>query len=316
MSFKLPDLIIESVIRDGLNNARRDETVIDDVFSDLTCAYASKKYGEREVTKIKEVIRNKEVSLVHAFNLVNSNLPCISIQLADDREDETRTQMGGYVENVSRMFTTPEQLAALVKVGAFTPSSYDPLTGRVGVPDWVSLTDVYANLLFVDGAGVKHPILGGIINEPGAKQFCIGKQEEVALTAGAQITSSIDFEIFQKRGNAEQTQLIIGIHTGEALLTKYLYILVKYFILSRRMDIVNRGLQLSTYTGSDFSRNEEYGGDVVYTRFLNLSGFVQHQWRSDKVQLIDSVDVQVQVAKARLGNEALKLSNSTIKVKE
>jgi hypothetical protein len=316
MSFKLPDLIVESIIRDGLNNARRDESVIEDVFADLNVSYTSKKYGASEIEKIKEVIRNKEVSIVHAFNLVNANLPCISITMADDTEDEKAAQLGGYVHNVTQAFTTPEQLAKLVIVGSFQPTSYDPKTGIVKVPDSVNLSSVYPNLLFVDSSGAKHAIKGGIINDPGAKQFIIGEQAEVDLGGGAEIKSSIDYEIFQKRGNAERTQIILGVHTQDALLTKYLYVLVKYFILSRRTDMVRRGFQLSTYQGSDFSRDVEYGADVVFTRFFHLTGLVMHQWRSDKVQLIDSVDVQVQVAKDRLGNEALDLQDSTIKVRE
>lgn len=316
MSFKLPDLIIESIVRDGLNNARRDETVIDDVFGDLNVSYSSKKYGAAEIEKIKEIIRKKEVSLVHAFNLVNANLPCISIMMADDVEDEKAAQLGGYVYNVAKAFTTPEQLAKLVIVESFAPTSYDPNTGVVRVPDSVNLAAVYPNLLFVDRAGVQHVVLGGIINDPGAKQFIIGEQAEVDLGPGAEIKSSIDYEIFQKRGNSERTQIILGVHTSDALLTKYLYVLLKYFILSRRSDMIQRGFDLSTYQGSDFSRDLEYAGDVVYTRFLHLTGLVMHRWRSDKVQLIDSVDIQVQVGKDRLNNEQLGRQNATIKVKD
>lgn len=316
MSFKLPDLIVESVIRDGFANARRDNSVIDDVFEDLTMSFNSKKYGEAEVQKIKDIINNQEVSLVHSFNLVNSNLPCISIQLTDDRENENEAHMGNYVKNIVRPFTDEDDLANLVVVEAFDPISYDSKSGIVKVGDEVNLAPVHYNLLFVDASGVEHQITGGIINEPGAKQFIIPPGEEVDLGVGAEIKSSINYNLYQKRGNMESTQLILGIHTKEALLTKYLYVLVKYIMLSRRDDLIARGLQLNTYTGSDFHRNPEYVGDVVYTRFFNVSGRVQHQWRSDKVQLIDNVEVNVTVPKDRAGNEELGLEDSTVKVQE
>jgi hypothetical protein len=316
MSFIIPDLIIESILRDGFNNARRDNTVIDDIFEDLTLAFNSKKYGESEVEKIKKIINDQEVSIVHSFNLVNSNLPCISIQLADDRENENEAHMGNYVSNLVLPLTDPDELAALIYVDDITPTSYNVLTGAVLVPDSVNLAGVHANLLFEDSAGAIHTIIGGIINEPGSKQFMVEKGGSVALGSGGIIKSSLDYKIYQKRGNIESTQLILGIHTKEALLTKYLYILVKYFMLSRRDDLIARGLQLNTYTGSDFTRNMEYVADVVYTRFFNVSGRVQHQWRSDKVQLIDNVEVNVTVPKDRAGNEELGLTDSTIKVKE
>lgn len=315
MSFKMPDLIVESILRDGFNNARRDNSVLYDLFEDLTLAYNSKKYGEAEINKIKKIINDQEISIVHAFNLVNSNLPCISIQLADDRENENEAHMGNYVKNIVRPITDPDALAALVYVDEIFPNSYDPITGIVKLPDDVNLAGVHANLLYVDSAKNEFTIIGGIVNDLGAKQFIVDRGSEVALGEGL-IKSSLDYNIYQKRGNIESTQLILGIHTKEALLTKYLYILVKYFMLSRRDDLIARGLQLNTYTGSDFHRNLEYVGDVVYTRFFNVSGRVQHQWRSDKVQLIDNVEVNVVVPKDKKGNEALGLEDSTIKVKE
>lgn len=316
MAFKLPDLILESIIRDGLENARRDETVIEDVFGDLLKPYAAKKYGEAEVNKIKDIIQKREISVVHSFNLVNANLPCISIQLADDREDEARTQIGNYKRNTVTAFATPEELASLTIVGSFTPTSYSPISGIVKVDDLVSLSAIHANHLFVDSAGTKHPILGGIVDVSGKKQFIIAKGATVDLGSGAEIKASIDYNVFIQKGTTENVQLILGIHTKDALLTKYLYILVKYFILSRQSDATIRGMQLSTYSGSDFVRNLEYIGDTVFTRFLNISGMLQPEWRADKVQLIDNVEVKILVEKDQLGNEALNLTNSTVQVKE
>lgn len=316
MTFKLPDLIIESIIRDGLNNIRRDNSIIDDVFGDLTLPFATKKYGQAELDKIKDSINKKEISIVHSFNLTNTTIPCISIQLSDDRESAERSNMGYYVNNYEVPFTSPDQIATTVIVGAFLPTSYNPTTGIVLVPDEVNLAAVYANLVYVDASGTAHSILGGIINDVGSKQFIVEKNGDVAILAPGEIKTTIDYELYQRHGNTEEAQLILGIHTQNALMTKYLYTLVKYFIISRRHDLIARGLQLNTYTGSDFTRNLEYVGDVVYTRFLNVSGMVQHQWRADKVRLIDSVNVQVLVPKDRLGNEALNLDDASIKVKE
>jgi len=316
MSFKLPDLIVESIIRDGLNNARRDETVIEDVFQDLTLSFASKKYGQAEIEKIKTVIRNKEVSVVHAFAINNITNPCISIHLSEDFEEESQAPMGGYQRNFTQPFTSPEKLAALVRVPSFTPTSYDSAVGTVYVPDGVNLAAVHKNLLFVDTDKNEFYILGGINNELGAKQFLIEAGATPTIGAGCEIKSSIDYDQFLQRGNAERTAIVLGIHTQEALLTKYLYTLVKYFILSRKRDMITRGFQLNNYSGSDFQRNQDFEANNVFSRHITLSGLVLHDWRSDKVQLIDNVDVRVKVPKDKLGNVALGLTDQTIQVKE
>lgn len=315
MSFRVPDLIVESILRDGLANARRDESVLDDVFSDLTLAFASKKYGDAEIDKIKKIFQNQEVSIVHSFNLTASNLPCISIQLADDREDSSRAHIGDHTQFYDVMFT-PEEQAKAIFVSSFQPTSYNPNTGIVKVPDSVNLAQVYANLLFVDQAGVQHVILGGISNETGSKQFIIEKNGEVSLSNGAIIKTSIDHNTYEIKGNVESSQIILGIHTKEALLTKYLYTMVKYIILSRKKDMTIRGFSLTTYNGSDFHRNMDYLGDTVFTRFFNISGVLQHAWRSDKVQLIDSVDIIAKVPKDRLDNDQLERTDQTVQVED
>lgn len=316
MSFRMPDLIIESILKDGLNNVRRDESILDDVFEDFTRAYATKKYGPSEIEKIRQIIQNKDVALIHAFSLAPAHTNSISIQLVNDRESVDRAHMGNFVSNITVPITKPDDLAALVKVSSFQPDAYNPLTGVIAIPDSVNLAPVYANLLFVDSTGAEFPILGGIINELGEKQIIIAKGADVSLANGAEIKSSLNFEVYQKHGTVEDQEVLLGIHTKDALLTKYLYILTKYFILSRKKDMISRGFILSTYTGSDFTRDLQYEGDVVYTRFLSLTGTVQHQWRSDKTQLIDSVNVNLKIPKDRLGNEALNREDQTIQVKE
>jgi hypothetical protein len=316
MSFVFPELIIESIIKDGLENARSLPSAIDDVFGNLTRSFSSAKYGQTEIDKIHKVIQEKEVSVVHSFNLVHSKMPCISIQLISDTEDERQAHLGDYVSTVDEPYTDPQDIASTVIVESFQPSSYNPKTGVVTVPDSVNLADVYANLLFIDSAGVEHTILGGIVNDLGKKQFIIGKNSDVALTTGAEIRTSINFRRYQKKGNIEQVSLLIGVHTKDALLTKYLYTLVKYFILSRKADLISRDFLLSTYQGTDFNRNMEYKADVIYTRSLTISGTIQPDWRSDLVQLVDNVKVQIEVEKDMYGNEELGLEDSTVKVTE
>lgn len=316
MAFVLPDLVIESILRDGFKNIRNDESIVDDVFANLTRAFANKKYGQEEIEKIKKIVREKEISIVHSFGLVTSKIPCISIQLADDREDIEHAHIGDWEDTLITPFTDPDKIANTVIVESFDPTTYDSKTGILTVPDSVNLASVHTNHLFVDASGVEHLIIGGIVNDDGAKQIIIELNSDVDLGSGAEIKSQINYDLYEKRGNLEQVQLILGIHTQDPLLTKYVYILVKYFLLSRKKDIHSRDLELSTYSGSDFHRNMDYGADTVYTRFLNVNAKLQNSWRSDKVQLVDNVNVKVLVPKDELGNEALNLENKTIQVKE
>lgn len=297
MPFIMPELILESVVRDGLENVRRDETIIEDVFGNLTRAFASSKYGNAEIEKIKEAISSKEVSVVHSLAQVNSGLQqdgnsmMISFNLGEEAEDTQKAGIGDAFSFVDRPFTKPSKIASVTKVGPFTPTAYNPVTGLVNVPDAVNLANVHVNLLYVDIAGTEHIIRGGINNTTGSKTFMVAKQSDVNITGDGEIKSQITYDRYQTKSNIDNTTILLGVHSKEPLLTKYLYVLVKYFLLSRKKDLISRDFQLSTYRGSDFQKNEKYIGDHVYSRWLTISGMIQHDWNDEKVDLIDHMEI-------------------------
>lgn len=301
MPFVMPELILESVVRDGLENVRRDPSLLDDVFGNLTRAFASEKYGTTEIEKIKTAIVEREVSVVHSLSHVNSGLQTdgktlmISFNLGEESEDESKAGMGDHFATMDVAFKTPSKIAAVTKVAAFTPTAYNAKTGIVTIPDAVNLAPVHVNLLFVDASGTEFNINGSINNTTGSKTIGIDKGVEVDLGPGAEIKSSITFDRYQVKSNIDKTTILLGCHSKEPLLTKYLYTLVKYFLLSRKKDLISRDFQLSTYRGSDFQRNENYTADHVFSRWLTISGMIQHDWNNEKVDLIDNVEVNLTI---------------------
>lgn len=314
MAIKLPDLIIETVIREGLENIRRDTSIIDDIFADLLLDYNLKKYGEREINKLKRFVTKKEVAVTHSFNLVPANLPCYSIQLESDAEDKATAHLDDFEQDFIMEMTDPEDLAGLVVLTNVISSSYDSKSGTVFVDDAVDLSDVHANLLFVDASGTEHSILGGILNTPGSKQFQVAKASEVDISSPGEIKSSLNYEQYEKRGTRSQVRLVIGVHSKDALLTKYLYVMLKYILLSRKADLIKRCFSQSTFSGSDFTRNLEYAGDIVYTRFFTIQGIVEDNWLSDKVIPIDLIDIEVLVDKDKADSEDIKREDQTVKI--
>lgn len=316
MSFKLPDLIIESVIRDGLEAIRRDTSLIEDVFGEISSQLGSlmnSKYGDKEVSRIVEYFTEKEVHIVQAFTQVNTNMPAISIQLLDDTESIKYAYLDDFQADVTKPLTDPDDLAGLVVISGVSLDAYDPNTGIIDIDDAADLSNVHVNHILEDVDGKEFKIVGGIVNDTGAKQVVIETGTAPNLVGPALIKSSINYEQFEKRGNHSDQRLLLGIHTEERLLTIYLYILVKYFLLSRKVDLVKRGFKLATYSGSDFTRNIEYV-EPVFSRYLTVSGLVADDWTSDKVIPIDLVDVKVLVDKDVAGEECFE--DLTVSVSE
>jgi len=313
MSFILPDLVIESVLRAGLDNIQANPDLIDDIFGTLESSYISTKYGTAELARIKAKLVN-DVSVVHSFHEVEAKAPCISIQLMQDGEDVKMATLDDFHGDLEEDITDPGELAALEIISDFTPTGYDTTQKIVSVDDSVDLSLVYANLVFEDVDLDEFVITGGIDNTPGQKQFRINGNTTPNIAGLCNIKSGLDYTLTEVRGVFSNVQILLGIHSKEPLFTKYLYILIKYFILSSKKELNERCFITTSYQGSDFTRNFEYGADLVYTRFLTITGRVEDSWKTDVIPQIDSVATSIYVDRDVADTATLGLTDSTIQV--
>lgn len=288
MGIHLTDLIIEATIRDGLDYLKRTPSKVDDMFAPLTRTYNQRKYGQAEIDKIKAMLNSKSIAVVHSFHEAAAKSPCFSIQLGAEGEAKERAHLGDHEDDV-RVPITDE--ASLVRIPNFTPTSADPLTGKITVDDAVDLDPLVAGYIFVDVDGNESEVQRGMSNEPGNKFFFIPRQIDPVITGPCFIKTFLSYTQHEEKGDTSQVNILVGCHSKDALLTKYLYVILKYIMKSRKRDLIQRGLVNSSFQGSDFTRDLRYEGDMVFTRFFTVSGQVDDTWHSDDVPLIDNVEI-------------------------
>ena len=181
---------------------------------DLT---VSRKYIV-EPLRLREFFRNNQVAIVQSFSDIQTNLPCISIQLANDGEDQG-----------------------------------------------LALTDDFGG---IEGFDANNGI---------------GRDENTIHA---------------------NTVINVGIHTKDQLLTKYIYHITKYFILSAKEDLIRQNFIIATFKGSDFSRDAGWAGDHVYTRFLNISGKTEDSWVNLDEIVTQLADVGINIFVPQVGTPA------------
>ena len=305
MAFSLPELIIEATIREKLEYLKNNSDLIDNIFSSLTSDYVLAKYGQKELESIKKFITTKQIGVVHSFNETNAKDLSISIHLGSENENQALAHLDDFEKDQQITMTDPEALASLINVSNVTIDSYDSIHGLVYVPDSVNLANVYPNKIFVDSDGTEHTILSPVINTNGSKVFGVAAGSIVQTSGSGTIKSSLNFNQYEVMGIVTDVNLLLGVHAKNALQAKYLYILLKYLILSSKQDLINRNFLVTSFQGSDFGRNEQFRGDHSFTRFLTITGKVEDSWRSDEVIPIDNVQVIVNVSRgARLDQDA------------
>lgn len=312
MGFIIPDLVVESILRDGFKAIRNDLTIIDDIFSEMKKTHLSSKYGEAEIAKIKDLFLNKEIALTFAFSEAAMRAPSISIQLLANTEDVSKASLDDFGDD--EIFDDAIEEADLIVADPVTPTAYDTLSGIVSVDDATNLGSVTKNQIFKDAAGTEHTIIGAVINETGSKAFVVAKGSDVDISDAGLIKSSIDWEQYELRRTSEREGLLLGMHTKDRLTCIYIYIVTKYILLSRKKELVERGFYLPTYSGSDFTRNLEYQGDRIYSRYLTINTEVENTWSSDKVIPFENIELDVLVPKDEATTENLDLDESTVQI--
>jgi len=311
VSYYLPDIIVESVLREAFMVTKRNPEIIDHVFRSLK---GNAKYGRQAIESIKSNIQKYDWAFVQSFDEVDVNSPSISIQLLG--EDEARETGLEDFQDDAEVALKPTELAALIVVPSFIPTGYDPISGFVRVSDLVDLSQVHRNLTFTDAAGNSWAVQMVVSNTSGSKAFLIDPGQTVDISGYCLIKSGIDYKQVTIRSTTTDVNLLIGVHTKNALLTKYFYILIKYFLMARKEVLIERGFFCSKFRGSDFTRDLRFQGDAMFTRYLTLTGKVQDSFRSDETEIFDSFNVIVEVPKDQATTQDLGLQNSTVQVSD
>lgn len=289
MGFNLVDLIVEATIRDGLLYLAQNPSRVDELFSPLLSSFASRKYGQSEIDKIKAMLQKNNIAIVHSFHLAEAKAPCYSIQLGAENEAKERAHIGDFEQQTQVALDH----STTIRVPNFIPTGYDITSGKVTVDDSVDLDPAHPGFIFVDADGNEQDIQPGISNETGDKFFFLPRNGNAPNISGnCFIKTFLSYSMHETKGYSSATSVLIGVHSKEPLLTKYMYVILKHILASRKHDLIQRGLVNSTFAASDFTRDLAYEADQVFTRFFTLSGQVDDTWHSDETQLIDNVDIE------------------------
>ncbi len=301
MGFILPDLVLESIIRDGLqeikNSIGTDNDKIEDIFSELKRPHLSKYFGQKEINEIKKLVNGTIYLSAAPFQLNDIKTPNITIVLTSDTELEALDAFGDFKEELDT------NIDPRVVVDTFDIDVYDDVTGLIiCINDDPDLSGVRLNFKFIDGDGNSYNINSGISNDSGNKHFFI----DPGLTinpVGCQIVSNLAISRTIQRAVRTNESLLIAIATEQPSATKYLYTIIKYIILSNKVPLIERGIELSTFNGSDFSRMN-WMPDHVFTRFLTLSAkFIEHSWNDEEAPMLESVDPSIKVQRDQFRRE-------------
>lgn len=282
--FSLSEMAIESILRTGWEEIKSSSDIdlaMQDIFGRLSDSFLTQKYSGI-VGDIKSKLNLDEMNFIHALSqLERTKFPAFSIHLLQDMEAENKTAFYD-LEGKSEISIDSVEI-----VSSFDSSSYNSENGRISIPDSVSLSKVYANSFYVDGNGSEFRVRHPISNDVGDKFITIDQGIIGLNLTGNKVVSSIKSRVFDHKYIPTDEKIMVGVHTENALLTRFYYYILRYLLYKSKDKMQDYGLLLAKFSGSDFSMAETLLPNNVYSRFITLDFVAYNSWHDNELDVID-----------------------------
>lgn len=202
MPHVMPQVALHRIIMDGIKILKANPDVLDDVFQYYMCPEMNSDYGQSYIDKIKTWFTTTKIPVVQAWSMNAAAVPQITIRLATEQEDETKSAVGDHWG--------------------------DGEDGNIGVGVFTVTMDV---------------MLYGTKN------------------------------------------------TDEVL---WLYYIVNYVLFKRKRQVEALGLQLHSFSATDYTRDNERSGENLWIRTIRFRTTVQNFWDSEPYLDIGEIEVGLQ----------------------
>lgn len=282
------DIIVRTAIIAGLEDLRANPDLLDYVFASLPKdALTYRQYGEEQVAMAKEWFLSQDIPVFMNTRLDESKLPCITIALTGSTEAEATLGDVSYhpVEEALKQNT-------IVYEGPFTPARYDVATGYLYLQSNFDY-DVFPGMGLRDGSGITHTILDVIdattIQLEAGLVTDFNNSYIVSNHPTTTTVESLDFrETFE-----------IGCHAlAEPVYLTYLHSIVLFILLRYKQELLeSRGLERTTLSSGPVVLNTSFQvSEPVFTRMVNMTGFVRNYWPKFFRAPVEGATVEVTVS--------------------
>ena len=125
MSFVMPEVVVQRVIQEGMKSLRDNPDAFDDIFDTFKCDEMKNAYGQGYIDQIKKWFNDTKIPVVQAWSLNPQRVPCFSIHLASEAEDEQKAAIGDYFGETEDNTTATGVFTVYVDIGIHADKSGD-----------------------------------------------------------------------------------------------------------------------------------------------------------------------------------------------
>jgi len=96
MSFVLVEHAVQRVVQKGIKDIQDNPSVLDEIFGQYLESELAADYGQNYIDQIKSWFLNTKIPVVQAWSFNAQRIPCYSIHLATELEDESKAAAGDH----------------------------------------------------------------------------------------------------------------------------------------------------------------------------------------------------------------------------
>ena len=285
------DILIRGAVIAAIMDLRVNPYLLNYVFASLPQdALTAAVYGTDQVDKAKYWFLHTDIKVYLNLNLNSVSFPCVSIGLASSVEDETT--LGDIHYQVYEDTDTDWPILA----GPAAPSAYDKTTGTMTFSQGALGGLILApGMLLIDAAGNQYPIeqvfdpLLQVGIRPGSsgnfEGLVIRPQRPAGVTA---IESALYKETYS-----------LGCHAdSEPVHITYLHSIVVFALLRyKQLLLEGRGFERSSLSSTDLKRDGEILPDMLYSRYVQVTGYVRQAWPKATNPKITGIELELLASK-------------------
>lgn len=272
------DIIISAAIQKGLEDLREHPWLLDFAFAGLKYDPLTKeKYGEKEIQQAKKWFLNTNVEVQMTDTPENPKFPLINIQLSSSVQDketladvhyDTHGDMEAHVVGRNRQ----------VLLDAFTPDEYDKHTGTITLPKKFSTAGLRPGHVLLDPKrNLGYPIVE-VIDE---RRFRITPTQSADLR-NVFVVPENDSYLVELESKVFAETYTIGVHAvSQPKFAVYLHTILVFILLRYNEELLEgRGFERTTIQSGPLEPNNYFhdSPERVFSRTLQISGYVRHYW--------------------------------------
>jgi len=118
MAWVMPEIAVQRLIQYGIVQLRQDKVAFDDIFAySIEHPLIAEGYGKDYVDKIWTWFTTERIRVVQSWTLSPQTVPCFSIHLSNESEDESKAAIGDFFGDGENAEIGINSMNVLVDVG-------------------------------------------------------------------------------------------------------------------------------------------------------------------------------------------------------